>query len=248
MKTACILLIGNEILSGRTRDQNAPFMATRLGELGVKVMEMRVIRDDEDTLVEAVNTARATYDYVFTTGGIGPTHDDITAPSIAKAFGVAHVLNQDALKLLVDRYGDDKLNQARLRMAHTPQGATLIENPVSAAPGFQMANVFVMAGVPEIRRAMFDGIGDRIAGGAPMCIATVRCDLPEGQIASDLGALQSRFDDVEIGSYPFYADGKAGCDLVLRSPDPHRIEEATAQVQELVRTMGDDPQRQDGAP
>lgn len=248
MKTACILLIGNEILSGRTRDQNAPFMATRLGELGVKVMEMRVIRDDEDAIVEAVNTARAAHGYVFTTGGIGPTHDDITGPSVAKAFGVAHVLNQDARKLLVDRYGDEKLNEARLRMAHIPQGATLIENPVSAAPGFQMANVFVMAGVPEIMRAMFDGIADRIEGGAPTGMATVRCDLPEGQIASELTALQSRFTDVEIGSYPFYADGKAGCDLVLRSPDPERIEAAAAKLHEILRTLGGDPQRQDGAP
>ena len=248
MKTACILLIGNEILSGRTQDQNAPYLAARLGELGVKVMEMRVIRDDEAIIVEAVNTARATHDYVFTTGGIGPTHDDITTPSIAKAFGVANSLNPTALKLLVDRFGDAKLNDARRRMAHTPEGATLIENSISAAPGFQMANVYVMAGVPEIMRVMFESIAESFAGAAPVASVTVRCDLPEGAIAAELGSLQSRFLDVEIGSYPFYSEAGAGCDLVLRSTDPDRIAQAADQVRELLRALGGNPSSQDGAP
>jgi len=241
MKTACILLIGNEILSGRTQDQNAPYLAARLGKLGVKVMEMRVIRDDQVIIVEAVNTARATHDYVFTTGGIGPTHDDITAPSIAKAFGVANVLNPAALKLLVDRYGDAKLNDARRRMAHTPEGATLIENSISAAPGFQIANVYVMAGVPEIMRVMFESIADQFAGEAPVASVTVRSDLPEGLIASELGALQSQFLDVEIGSYPFYSKSGAGCDLVLMSTDPDRIALAADQVRDLLRSLGGTP-------
>ena len=248
METACVLLIGNEILSGRTQDQNAPYLARRLGELGINLVEIRVIRDAEDAIIEAVNTARARYTYVFTTGGIGPTHDDITAPCIAKAFEVALVLNPEALKVLVDRYGEAKLNEARRRMAHAPEGATLIENPISAAPGFQIGNVFVMAGVPEIMRAMFEGIADRLAGGAPVQTQTVRSDIPEGQIAADLGALQDRFEDVEIGSYPFFADGKAGCELVLRAADPARIEAASAELQDMLRALGGRPELKDQAP
>ena len=247
MKTACILLIGNELLSGRTQDQNAPYLAGRLGELGVKVMEIRVIRDHEDTIVEAVISARAAHDYVFTTGGIGPTHDDITGPSIAKAFGVAHVLNQDALKLLVDRYGDEKLNDARKRMAQIPEGATLIENSISAAPGFQMANVYVMAGVPEIMRVMFESVAGQFAGAAPVASVTVRSDLPESLIAAGLGTLQDRYLDIEIGSYPFYSEGGAGCNLVLRSTDTDRIAGAAQELREMLRGLGGSPTGEDGA-
>ena len=247
MKTACILLIGNELLSGRTQDQNAPYLAKRLGELGVKVMGMRAIRDDEDTIVEAVNVARSAHDYVFTTGGIGPTHDDITGPSIAKAFGVAHVLNQEALKLLVDRFGGEKLNDARKRMAHIPAGARLIENSISAAPGFQMANVYVMAGVPEIMRVMFEAVADQFAGAASVASVTVRSDLPEGLIAAGLGALQDRYLDIEIGSYPFYSEGRVGCNLVLRSTDTDRIAAAAQELREMLRGLGGSPTGEDGA-
>ena len=238
MKTACILLIGNEILSGRTQDQNAPYLAARLGELGVKVMEMRVIRDDEAIIVEAVNSARATHDYVFTTGGIGPTHDDITTPSIAKAFGVAYALNPAALKLLVDRYGEAKLNDARRRMAHTPEGATLIENSISAAPGFQMANVYVMAGVPAIMRTMFDEVKHTLAGGPPMISRTVATALPEGAIAEGLGAVQETHPDIDIGSYPFFRQGGFGVHVVLRGADEARLDLAVRAVVDLLAALG----------
>src|SRR3954451_19193777 len=167
--TACLLVIGNEVLSGRTRDANIQFLATHLGERGIPLREVRIIPDVPETIISTVNEVRAKFDYVFTTGGIGPTHDDITSECIARAFGVKWVLHEEARRRLAAGYANPAdLNEARLRMAHVPEGAVLIDNPVSRAPGFQIGNVFVMAGVPRIMQAMFDGIKHGLAGGAPV--------------------------------------------------------------------------------
>ncbi|MBX6321948.1 MAG: competence/damage-inducible protein A [Rhodospirillaceae bacterium] len=239
--TAAVLIIGNEILSGRTQDVNLAFLGSQLNALGIRLREARVVADDEDEIVRAVNECRARYDYVFTTGGIGPTHDDITAACVAKAFGLPLVRNPEAVAILEQHYAPGQLNEARLRMANTPLGAALIANPVSAAPGFQIGNVFVMAGVPSIMRAMFDGLKHRLAGGAPMLSATVVTDLGEGVIAKDLGALQERYADVEIGSYPWFRAGRFGTSLVLRGTDPARLAAAAEEVRALIRALGGDP-------
>ncbi|HSK39399.1 MAG TPA: competence/damage-inducible protein A, partial [Arenibaculum sp.] len=189
--TAAVIVIGNEILSGRTQDANLGYMARRLTELGIRLREARVIADDPDEIVAAVNALRSRYDHVFTTGGIGPTHDDITSGCVAKAFGVELERNAEAVRRLEAHYGDPSmLNAARLRMAEIPVGATLIDNPVSAAPGFRIGNVHVLAGVPSIMRAMFDGIAPGLRGGPPIHARTVSCALAEGTLAEGLGALQ----------------------------------------------------------
>src|SRR5471030_2464152 len=181
--TAALLIIGNEILSGRTQDANLSYIAKGLGGIGVRLREVRVIPDVAATIIATVNEVREKFDYVFTTGGIGPTHDDITSETIAQAFGVKWILHPEAKRLLLTHYKESELNQARLRMAHVQEGAILIDNPVSLAPGFQIGNVFVMAGVPRIMQAMFDGVKTRLRRGAPMLSRTVRCALPEGIIA-----------------------------------------------------------------
>jgi molybdenum cofactor synthesis domain-containing protein len=240
--TACLIIIGNEILSGRTKDENLAFIAKRLNERGIRLREVRVIPDIEATIVETVNTCRAAFDYVFTTGGIGPTHDDITADSVAKAFGVENRLNDEAYRLLLDYYKDpEKINDARIRMAHTPVGAALIHNPISLAPGFQMENVFVMAGVPRIMQVMFDGLGDRLVGGKPLQSVAIDARMPEGALAKGLGEVQARFADVDIGSYPYFREGAVGCTLVLRGADASRLSAAAEEVRHLVRQMGGDP-------
>ena len=246
MPTACILIIGNEILSGRTKDVNLGYLAERLTALGIDVAEARVIADDVDIIADTVNTCRAAHDYVFTTGGIGPTHDDITGDSVAKAFGVKNVLNPKAVALLKSAYKDERaLNEARLRMAHAPEGAILIDNPVSKAPGFQVENVFVMAGVPRIMQAMFEGIVDRLVGGPPMLSRTLSVYLAEGDMAGPLSELQSCFDDVEMGSYPFYRARKFGCSIVLRSRDQTRLDAAAAELDTIMRSLGGDPMEDD---
>ena len=239
--TACLIIIGNEILSGRTEDKNATYLAKELNECGVNLREIRVVPDIEKEIVDAVNACRARYDYVFTTGGIGPTHDDITSDSIAKAFGVKNVIHPEAHAILSSQYGDNELNEARLRMAHTPEGAKLVENPISLAPGYQIENVFVMAGVPLIMQAMFDSLRHRLVGGLPMRSKTIRAELPEGKIAKGLGRIQETYPDVEIGSYPFFRAGIAGCSLVLRGTDESRLETATNEVRDLIRDLGGDP-------
>ncbi len=240
--TACLIIIGNEILSGRTKDENLQFIGGRLNELGIRLQEVRVIPDIETTIVATVNECRPAFDYVFTTGGIGPTHDDITAQSVAKAFGVENRLNDEAYNLLLDHYKDpDKINEARLRMAHTPVGARLIHNPVSLAPGFQMENVFVMAGVPRIMQVMFDGLGDRLVGGQPLESRAIDARLPEGEIANGLGEIQARYPDVDIGSYPYFRQGAAGCILVLRGAQPQMLDAAAEDVRALVRSCGGEP-------
>jgi molybdenum cofactor synthesis domain-containing protein len=239
--TAAVLIIGNEILSGRTRDVNLAYLAAGLTELGIRLREARVIADVEADIVRAVNECRARYDYVFTTGGIGPTHDDITAECVAKAFAVPLIRNPEAVSRLERRYEPGMLNEARLRMANTPEGAVLIDNPVSTAPGFQIGNVFVLAGVPSIMQAMFDGLRARLTGGAPMLSRTVSAFVGEGTIALGLGELQQRYRDVDIGSYPFYRHGKYGASFVLRGTERARIDHAATELRTLITSLGADP-------
>jgi molybdenum cofactor synthesis domain-containing protein len=239
--TACLVIIGNEILSGRTQDANLAYIAQGLNDVGVVLREVRVIPDIAETIIATVNEVRAKFDYVFTTGGIGPTHDDITSESVARAFGVPWTMHPEAYRMMVDHYLPGEFNEARQRMAHTPEGATLIQNPVSRAPGFQMGNVFVMAGIPRVMQAMFDGVKDRLKGGAPILSRAVGCGLPEGTIAKALGEIQSRYPDLDIGSYPFQRLGQFGTSLVLRGRDAERLDAAAAEVAEMIRTLGGAP-------
>lgn len=236
---AAVLVIGNEILSGRTKDANLTYLAVELNKLGVRLMEARVVPDIEARIIEAVNTLRSQYDYVFTTGGIGPTHDDITAECIAKAFGVRLLRNPEAVKILERRYQNQiELNEARLRMANIPEGAELIANPVSGAPGFRIGNVFVMAGVPSIMQGMFQGVKNKLVGGAPMHARTIATNLPEGTIAGGLTALQSRHPETEIGSYPFFRLGKFGVSLVIRSTDQAAIDRTAEELIAMLTELG----------
>jgi molybdenum cofactor synthesis domain-containing protein len=239
--TACVLIIGNEILSGRTQDTNLAYIATGLNSVGVTLKEARVIADIPEAIIGTVNEVRAAFDYVFTTGGIGPTHDDITSECIAKAFGVPWTLHPEAHQIFLDHYKPGELNEARLRMAHTPEGASLIKNAVSRAPGFRMGNVFVMAGIPRVMQAMFDAVKHDLKGGRPMLSRSVSCHLAEGIIAKGLGEIQRRFADLDIGSYPFYRRGEFGTSLVLRGRDSDRLAAGTAEVVTLVRSLGGDP-------
>ncbi|HYG89389.1 MAG TPA: molybdopterin-binding protein [Azospirillum sp.] len=240
--TAAVLIVGNEILSGRTKDANLPHIAETLGGIGIVVREARVVADVEEAIVSAVNELRARYTYVFTTGGIGPTHDDITAECIAKAFGVALERNPEAVARLERHYGDPRqLNEARLRMANIPAGGELIDNPISAAPGFRIGNVFVMAGVPNIMQAMLDGILPRLRGGLPVHARTVSCGLAEGRVAADLGALQKRYPELEIGSYPYFRRGDFGVSLVLRGTDEGVLDRAAEELAGIVRQLGGTP-------
>ena len=244
--TACLLVIGNEILSGRTQDANLNFLAKGLNEVGVRLREARVIPDVPETIITTVNEVRAKFDYVFTTGGIGPTHDDITAECVARAFELKLVLDPEAKRRLEIRYrqmgGQVELNEARLRMAHVPEGATLIDNPVSAAPGFQIGNVFVMAGVPAIAQAMFDSVKHRLVGGAKVLARSVNCRLAEGTIAKDLTEIQERCPQIDIGSYPFWSRGGGfGVSLVLRGTDPQELARATEEVAAMITQHGGEP-------
>ena len=235
--TAAVIVIGNEILSGRTKDSNLVYLAERLNELGIRLMEGRIVADQEAAIAQAVNDCRVKYDYVFTTGGIGPTHDDITAGSIAHALGLPLKPHAEAVARLERHYAQGQLNEARLRMALTPVGATLIDNPISAAPGFRIENVLVFAGVPAIMQAMFEGIKHTLVGGAPLRSRTFRTNLPEGVLAADLGALQKRYPDVEIGSYPSFARRESGVRIVLRSTDAVRLDTASTEFIAMVKAL-----------
>jgi molybdenum cofactor synthesis domain-containing protein len=236
--TACLLIIGNEILSGRTKDANLNFLALELNKLGVQLRECRVIPDVEQTVVDTVNEVRKKFDYVFTTGGIGPTHDDITADCIAKAFGVGISEHPEAVARMTRHYGDAALfTPARRRMARIPHGGVLVDNPVSIAPGFQMENVFTFAGIPKIMQGMFFAMQHRLVGGAPVVSRTVRTNLPEGIIAEPLGALQKRFEDLDIGSYPGFRNGKVSVSLVLRGTDDARLATASAELIDTLKKM-----------
>lgn len=236
--TAAVLVIGDEILSGRTKDANMGFLAERLTELGIRLREARVVPDVPEEIVAAVNALRARYDHVFTTGGIGPTHDDITAECIARAFGVPLLRHPEAVRRLEAHYEAGQLNEARLRMANVPEGGTLIDNPVSAAPGFRIGNVYVMAGVPRIMQAMFDGIAPTLAGGDKVLSRTVTCDLGEGVIAAGLGAIAAEYAELSVGSYPYFRAGRFGTSLVLRGTDAERLSSATEAVRSLVVSLG----------
>jgi molybdenum cofactor synthesis domain-containing protein len=240
--TAAVLLIGDEILSGRTKDKNLGFIADYMTALGIDLKEARVVSDAEDEIVAAVNALRARYTYVFTTGGIGPTHDDITADAIAKAFGVTIDHDPKAVEILLAYFAEigREPNEARLRMARIPKGAALIDNPVSKAPGFQMGNVFVMAGVPKIMNAMMDDVAKRLAKGIPMQSRNVEFLGGEGDAAQPLAEIQKRFPTVVIGSYPFAAPDGWATNLVLRSRDESVLNDALA----AVRAMAEDLKRE----
>ena len=240
--TACVLIIGNEILSGGTPDQNLTFLAKGLNAVGIRVTEARVIADDGAAIVAAVNEVRGRFDYVFTTGGIGPTHDDITAQAIADAFAMPLVLHPEAKRLLEGHYPPGGLNAARLRMAMMPEGATLLPNPISRAPGFRVDNVFVLAGVPQVMQATFSELQHRLQGGARMLSRSVSCALGEGTIAAELGALQMRYGDLEIGSYPYFRRSDFGVTLVIRGTDGTRIAAAIDELKALIRRLGGEPQ------
>ena len=242
--SAALLVIGNEILSGRTRDANLHFIAGRLNELGIRLLEARVVPDVEERIIAALNELRAAHDYVFTTGGIGPTHDDITAESVAKAFGLPIAENPAARAILESYYPPGALNERRLRMARTPEGARLIENPISGAPGFQLENVFVLAGIPAVAEAMFEGLLDRLVGGEPLLTHAFDVFLPESILAPGFEALQARFPEIEMGSYPFNRDGRFGSSLVLRATDPERLADAAEGLRSLVAELGEEPVRE----
>ena len=234
--TAGLLVIGDEILSGRTKDVNIGATADFCTDLGIDLKEVRVVSDDTDAIVEAVNALRARYTYIFTTGGIGPTHDDITADAIAKAFGVTLPINPEARAMLEARWKQTgtEVNEARLRMARIPEGASLIVNSVSAAPGFRIGNVHVMAGVPVIMRAMLEALVPTLKGGKKVLSVTVKAAVGEGTLGGPLGALQEQYPDVKMGSYPQMGKDRVMTELVLRSSDPARLEEAAGKVRAMV--------------
>jgi molybdenum cofactor synthesis domain-containing protein len=237
--TACLLVIGNEILSGRTQDINIKFLATRLGEIGIPLREVRVIPDVAATIIATVNEVRAAFDHVFTTGGIGPTHDDITSECISAAFGVPWEIHPEAFALMEARYAKGEFNAARRRMATMPRGATLIKNAVSAAPGFTIGNVHVMAGVPRIMQAMFDSLAPTLAGGQPVISRAVYAmGLMEGTIAAGLEAIQNRYPELDVGSYPFARDAGHGVAIVSKGTDVAEAEAATAEVTALMAGLG----------
>jgi len=240
--TACVLIIGNEILSGRTQDANLTFLAKGLNEVGIRLREARVIPDDADVIVSTINEVRRAFDYVFTTGGIGPTHDDITAQCAADAFGVALIVHPEARRLLETHYPPGQLNEARLRMAMVPEGAVLLPNPISRAPGFQIGNVFVLPGVPSIMQGIFEQLKYRLVGGEKLLSRSISCHLAEGTLAQDLAFLQQRYFDIEIGSYPYFRRGDFGVTLVLRGSDRERLAAATGELNMLIRTLGGEPQ------
>lgn len=244
--TACVLIIGNEILTGRTQDTNLGHIGKKMMEAGIYLRHARTVVDVEEDIVANVNELRRKYTYVFTSGGIGPTHDDITAASMAKAFGVPLILNAEARARLLRHYGsEEQLTPARLRMAMTPEGATLIDNPVSAAPGFKMENVYVMAGVPRIMQAMLDGILPSLQGGPPILTRTIGCSIAESAIALELEALANSFPDLEIGSYPYFRPGGYGLSLVIRGKDAQIMDQAEAQLFALLQRLEASPVRLD---
>lgn len=235
---AALIVIGNEVLSGRTQDANIRYLALGLDDVGIRLREVRIIADDESAIIKAVNELRAVYSYVFTTGGIGPTHDDITSDAVAKAFGVPLRRNPDALARLQSRMRPEDLNEARLRMANIPEGASLIGNPISQAPGFRLGNVLVLAGVPRIMQAMFEGIKSSLAGGARILSRSVTLHAPEGAVATALAGLQARRPETEIGSYPFSRNGAFGTVVVVRGTDESIVLATAAEVVTLADAEG----------
>jgi molybdenum cofactor synthesis domain-containing protein len=234
---AALIIIGNEILSGRTKDKNLAYLAEWLNEIGIQLYEVRVIRDDENEIIDCVNLLRRKYNYVFTTGGIGPTHDDITTESIAKAFNVELETNPEALKILQSYYKEGELNEARLKMTLLPKGAELVENPVTKAPGFKMENVFVMAGIPSIMQGMLEGAKAFLKIGNKMTSKSIDVFMPESYVAEELSKMQDNYPEVEIGSYPFNKEGQFGTSLVMRSANLDTLERCASDVAEMVKKL-----------
>jgi len=231
---AAILIIGNEILSGRTQDTNTSSIALWLNSIGVKVNEVRVIPDIEDTIIDTVNHLRKIYDYVFTTGGIGPTHDDITAQSISKAFKLKYKIHKEAFKILEAYYKVGEFNEGRQKMVWMPSNANLILNPTSGAPGFNVENVFCLPGVPSILKSMLGGLQNRIVGGKPILSQTISLRTVESEIAKPLANVQDNNKDLEIGSYPFFQAGKLGVSIVLRSEDQSKINKCSKEILDFI--------------
>jgi molybdenum cofactor synthesis domain-containing protein len=233
--SAAMIVIGDEILSGRTRDSNMHHLAQQLAEVGIDLREVRMIGDERGTIIAAVQALARAYDHVFTSGGIGPTHDDITADCIAAAFDRKIDVRDDARQILAEFYRKTgtELNQARLRMARIPEGATLIDNPVSAAPGFRVENVHVMAGVPAVFQAMVASVLPTLIGGAPLISETLRVERGEGDIAGPLGEVAEAHPELSIGSYPFQRDGRFGAHLVVRGQDRAEVDRAMARLKAI---------------
>ena len=231
---AAILIIGNEILSGRTQDTNTSTLATWLNSIGVKVGEVRVIPDIEKIIIQALNLLKSNYNYVFTTGGIGPTHDDITAESVSKVFGLKYQIHKEAFNILEAYYKPGEFNDGRQKMVWMPENANLILNPTSGAPGFNVENVFCLPGVPSILKSMLGGLTNKIVGGKPILSLTISLRTVESEIANSLTKVQDDNQDVEIGSYPFFQAGKLGVSIVIRSEDQTKIDNCNSQVLEFV--------------
>jgi molybdenum cofactor synthesis domain-containing protein len=237
--TACVLIIGNEILSGKTQDANLQFLAREFAALGIRLEEARVVRDIPAVIVTHLNECRARYDYVFTTGGIGPTHDDVTAESVAQAFGVPLVIDDDAVQRMSG--GGLQLNEARLKMARVPEGSTLIDNPLSRAPGFRKENVFVLAGIPAVARAMFAAVAKQLTTGVAIASRSVDVFMREGDIAEPLERIAREYAEVEIGSYPFSREGRFGATLVVRGTDTALLDQVRDRIVAAMRALGAEP-------
>ncbi len=235
--TACIILIGNEILSGKTSEKNLAWLAQQLNDVGIFVARAHVIADIEDEIVATVNDARHKYDYIFTTGGIGPTHDDITTAAICKAFDVKLTRHPQAEAILREYYPPEKINDARLKMADIPLEAELIHNPVSSAPAFRLENVFVLAGVPSIMQAMFLQVRDMLRGGLPMLSWQLELMNPEGDVAAPLTAIQSQFPEAEIGCYPLLKNGRIGSTIVVRTHDENLLMLVKTACEKIASTL-----------
>jgi molybdenum cofactor synthesis domain-containing protein len=233
--TAAVLVIGDEILSGRTKDKNIGYIAEYLTDLGIDLKEVRVVADDEAAIVEAVNALRHRWTYVFTTGGIGPTHDDITAECVAKAFGVTIGYDPRAVAIMRERFAEHELNEARMRMTRIPEGADLVLNKISRAPGFWLGNVVVMAGIPTVMQAMLDEVAPKLKTGVKVLSQTVRADAKEGDIGTPLGEIAKAYPEVAIGSYPFFDEERGpNANIVLRARDASKLANATRAVEEML--------------
>lgn len=234
--TAAILVIGDEILSGRTKDKNIGYIAEYLTNIGIELREVRVVPDVTDEIVAALNALRARFSYVFTTGGIGPTHDDITADAVAAAFGVSIDYDPRAVAMMRERFSAEDLNEARMRMTRIPAGAELIANSVSKAPGFNIGNVYVMAGVPTIMQAMLDAVGPTLKTGTKILSDTVQAGMREGDIGGPLAEVAKAHPGVSIGSYPFWSETGPDTNIVVRSRDPQKLQAAMAEVKRMIDT------------
>ncbi len=239
--TAAVIIIGNEILSGRTQDINLSYLGKRFDQLGISLVEARIVRDVPEEIIDAVNHLRNEYEYVFTTGGIGPTHDDITTDCIAQAFGVNIEINPEAVKYVAHGDKPDQISDARMKMAKIPVGATLVDNPVSGAPGYRLENVYVFAGVPNIMQAMFEGMAHELVGGDPVLTKTVSTHMRESQIAEGLEKLQNEYPDINIGSYPFYKEQRFGVNIVTRGTDQKELETLDQKLRDLIIKLGHQP-------